>query len=112
MALFDMGAEYYRYWADITCSYPINGKFTEKQKVIYNAVLSANRAVQENARPGVTNKEMHLLANRKMLEALKDGGILKGDVDKMMKVNLAGRVFQPHGLGHFIGVDIHDVGGK
>ena len=112
IVLFDMGAEYYRFCSDITCSYPVNGKFTAKQKVIYNAVLRANRAVHENAKPGVTYSDMHLLANRRMLEALKEGGVLQGDIDDMMKVNLAGRVFQPHGMGHFIGLDVHDVGGQ
>merc|ERR1712077_158473 len=54
---------------------------------------------------------MHKLANKIILEDLVQAGILKGDVDEMMKVNLAGRVFQPHGLGHFMGLDVHDVGG-
>ncbi len=111
MVLFDMGAEYYRFCSDITCSYPVNGKFTEKQKVIYNAVLRASRAVVNAALPGVTYKDMHLLANRVMLEDLKAGGLITGDIEDMMKVNLAGKVFQPHGLGHFIGLDVHDVGG-
>ena len=53
---------------------------------------------------------MHRLANRKQLEALKEIGILKGDVDEMIKVHL-GAVFFPHGLGHFMGLDVHDVGG-
>lgn len=53
---------------------------------------------------------MHRLAERTLLAALKDGGLLKGDVDDMMKVNL-GAVFMPHGLGHFMGLDVHDVHG-
>ena len=68
-------------------------------------------AVRDKARPGASWRDMHLLANREMLEDLKAGGLLRGSVDDMMKVNLAGRVFQPHGLGHFIGLDVHDVGG-
>ena len=51
-SLFDMGAEYHCYASDITCSFPVNGKFTEQQKVIYNAVLKANRAVMAAAKPG------------------------------------------------------------
>lgn len=111
IVLFDMGAEYYCFCSDITCSYPANGKFTEKQKVIYNAVLRASRAVLDALKPGVCWVAMHKLANRITLEDLVKAGILKGDVDEMMKVNLAGRVFQPHGLGHFMGLDVHDVGG-
>ncbi|XP_040582067.1 xaa-Pro dipeptidase [Lepeophtheirus salmonis] len=111
MVLFDMGGEYYRYCSDVTCSYPANGVFSLKQKLIYNAVLKANRAVLHTIRPGVSYKAMHELANRVILEDLLDGGLLKGSVEDMMKVNLCGRVFQPHGLGHFIGCDVHDVGG-
>jgi len=110
MCLFDMGGEYYCYASDITSSFPASGKFTEDQKNIYNAVLSANRAVLNAVKPGVSWVDMHLLANRVMLEGLTKSGILKGSVDEMMKANLAA-VFQPHGLGHFMGIDVHDVGG-
>ncbi|ODM88692.1 Xaa-Pro dipeptidase, partial [Orchesella cincta] len=110
MCLFDMGGEYYCYTSDITCSYPANGKFTEEQKIIYNTVLAANRAVLAAAKPGVSWVDMHLLANRTMLSCLKSHGLLQGDVNEMMKVNL-GATFQPHGLGHFLGCDVHDVGG-
>ena len=79
IVLFEMGAEYYRFCSDITCSYPANGKFTENQKVIYNAVLDANNAVINAIKPGVSYVDMHLLANRKTLEALIKGGLLKGN---------------------------------
>jgi len=111
MVLFDMGAEYYCFCSDITCSYPANGKFTEKQKMIYNAVLRSSREVLKALRPEVSWVDMHKLANRVLLEDLVAAGLLKGDTNEMMKVNLAGRVFQPHGLGHFMGCDVHDVGG-
>jgi len=111
MVLFDFGAEYYCFCSDITCSWPVNGKFTDKQKIVYNAVLRANRAVFSALKPGVSWRDMHLLANRVVLEDLAAAGILTGSVDEMMSVNLGGRVFQPHGLGHFIGCDVHDVGG-
>jgi len=110
MCLFDMGAEYYCYASDITCSFPANGKFTEDQKIVYNAVLKANKAVFDATKPGVSWVDMHVLANHIMLESLKEGGILKGSVDDMISANL-GATFQPHGLGHFMGVDVHDVGG-
>jgi len=110
MCLFDMGAEYFCYASDITCSFPVNGKFTEKQKNIYNAVLKANQAVIQAAKPGVSWVNMHLLSNRVMLQELLNVGILQGKVDDMMKANL-GATFQPHGLGHFMGLDVHDVGG-
>lgn len=109
MCLFDMGANYGGYAADITCSFPANGKFTEDQKMVYNAVLAARDAVIDQARDGVNWVEMHKLANRVMLQKLKDGGLLKGAVEDMMAAGLNG-VFQPHGLGHLIGLDVHDVG--
>lgn len=105
-----MGGNYCGYVADITCSFPANGKFTEDQKFIYNAVLDARNAVIEAAKPGVSWTDMHLLANRVMLEALKAGGLLRGDVEEMIKAGL-NAVFQPHGLGHLMGLDVHDVGG-
>jgi len=111
MVLFDMGAEYFCFCSDVTCSYPVSGKFTDKQKVIYNAVWTATKAVLNAGKPGVSWPDMHLLANREVLKALLEAGLLQGDIDEMMAVNLAGRVFQPHGLGHFMGMDVHDVGG-
>ncbi|EDV91477.1 xaa-Pro dipeptidase [Drosophila grimshawi] len=110
MCLFDMGANYCGYAADITCSFPANGKFTEDQKFIYNAVLAARNAVMETARDGVSWVDMHKLAGKVLLERLMAGGLLNGDVDEMLDAGVSG-VFQPHGLGHLIGLDVHDVGG-
>ncbi|XP_055377226.1 xaa-Pro dipeptidase-like [Condylostylus longicornis] len=110
MCLFDMGANYAGYSSDITCSFPVNGKFTEKQKFIYNAVLDARNAVMSTARDGISWVDMHRLACKTILQRLKEGGVLKGDVDEMMKSGLHA-IFMPHGLGHLIGVDVHDVGG-
>ncbi|TGZ54537.1 Xaa-Pro dipeptidase [Temnothorax longispinosus] len=105
-----MGGNYCGYAADITCSFPANGKFTEDQKLIYNAVLKARDEVIKAAKPGVSWPDMHLLANRVMLTALKEGGLLVGDVEDMIKEGL-NEIFQPHGLGHLLGLDVHDVGG-
>jgi len=110
MALFDMGCEYHCYCSDITCSFPVNGKFTADQKMVYNAVYDANQAVMKAAKPGVAWQDMHLLAERMMLTRLAEGGILKGAIDEMMEARL-GAVFMPHGLGHLMGCDVHDVGG-
>lgn len=110
MCLFDMGANYSGYAADITCSFPANGKFTPDQKTIYNVVLAAVRAVLKEARDGVCWLAMHKLANRTMLAALIEADILKGSVDDMMSAGL-NYIFQPHGLGHLLGLDVHDVGG-
>ncbi|XP_028156506.1 xaa-Pro dipeptidase isoform X2 [Ostrinia furnacalis] len=110
MCLFDMGGNYAGYAADITCSFPANGKFTDDQKLIYEAVLFARDAVLREAKPGVLWTDMHLTANRAMLEHLKKGGLLKGDVEAMIENGVNG-ILQPHGLGHLLGLDVHDVGG-
>jgi Xaa-Pro dipeptidase len=122
--MFDMGCEYLCYVSDISRSYPANGKFTEKQAGIYNAVLSSQEAVLKTMKPGVAWPDMHRLANRVIsiyfqvsqivakviCEELKKLGLLKGDVNEMMK-NHIGSLFMPHGLGHLMGLDTHDVGG-
>ncbi|XP_038610523.1 xaa-Pro dipeptidase [Tachyglossus aculeatus] len=110
MCLFDMGGEYYCFASDITCTFPVNGKFTADQKAIYEAVLKSCQVVMKAVKPGVAWPDMHRLADRVHLEELTKIGILKGNVDDMVKVHL-GAVFMPHGLGHFLGIDVHDVGG-
>ncbi|VDO15615.1 unnamed protein product, partial [Haemonchus placei] len=110
MCLFDMGPEYNCYAADITTSFPANGKFTEKQKMVYNAVLEANRAVFKAAKPGVRWTDMHLLSEKVILTHLQKAGLLTGDIDEMVNARL-GAVFMPHGLGHLVGLDVHDCGG-
>eukprot|EP00526_Cylindrotheca_closterium_P008905 CAMPEP_0113601454 /NCGR_PEP_ID=MMETSP0017_2-20120614/237_1 /TAXON_ID=2856 /ORGANISM="Cylindrotheca closterium" /LENGTH=516 /DNA_ID=CAMNT_0000509747 /DNA_START=91 /DNA_END=1641 /DNA_ORIENTATION=+ /assembly_acc=CAM_ASM_000147 len=112
--LFDMGAEYQCYASDITCSFPANGKFSAKYLPIYNAVLQAQITVYEMCKPGVSWVDCHKAAEKTILEALAEIGIVnKGpDVsfDDLVELRLGG-IFMPHGLGHFIGIDTHDVGG-
>ncbi|KAL3829966.1 hypothetical protein ACJIZ3_018768 [Penstemon smallii] len=110
MALLDMGAEYHFYGSDITCSFPVNGKFTHDQSLVYNAVLRAHNAVISSMRPGVCWIDMHKLAEKIIMESMKEGGLLCGDIDTMIHERL-GAVFMPHGLGHLLGVDTHDPGG-
>lgn len=80
------------------------------QVAIYEAVLAANDAVQKAAKDGVFWTDMHILANRVLLEKLVQIGLVRGSIDDMMAAGING-VFQPHGLGHLIGLDVHDVGG-
>ncbi|XP_030649975.1 xaa-Pro dipeptidase [Chanos chanos] len=110
MCLFDMGGEYYCYTSDITCSFPTNGKFTADQRAIYEAVLKSSRTAMAAIKPGVKWTDMQRLADRVHLEELVKVGILRGNVEDMLKVHL-GAVFMPHGLGHLLGLDVHDVGG-
>lgn len=97
-----MGSEYFCYASDITCSYPSSGKFSKEQAIVYNAVLDANLAVREALKPGVSWVDMHLLAERIILERLRSAGLLTGELDEMVE-NRLGAIFMPHGLGHFIG---------
>jgi Xaa-Pro dipeptidase len=110
MVVFDMGVEYHCYASDITCSFPVNGKFTADQRIVYETVLAAQQAVMREMKPGVEWGHMHRLANRVICQELKRHGLLKGEVDEMMKHHV-GALFMPHGLGHFLGIDTHDVGG-
>ncbi|XP_047314659.1 xaa-Pro dipeptidase-like [Impatiens glandulifera] len=110
MSLLDMGADYHFYGSDITCSFPVNGRFTSDQSLIYNAALDAHSAVIVSMKPGTNWVNMHKLAERVILEALKKWSLLLGDIDDMMSKRLDA-VFMPHGLGHFLGIDTHDPGG-
>lgn len=110
LCLFDMGCRYAGYTSDITVTFPVSGKFTDDQKAIYNAVLSARNAVIGAIAPGVSWVAMHKLAYKVMLMELTNFGLLKGDADEMIEAGI-GAVLQPHGLGHLLGCDVHDVGG-
>ena len=91
-------------------SFPVNGKFTEKQAQIYNLVLKANRTVFSKLAPGEDWVELHKLAERVILTGLVELGLVTGDIDEMLEKRI-GFIFMPHGMGHFIGLDVHDVGG-
>jgi Xaa-Pro dipeptidase len=124
MALLDMGAEYHCYASDITCSYPVCGTFTDDQRAIYECVLAAQACVIGRLRPGISWVDMHRAAEGEILRGLIRCGVLHvpdgishdddGDDDaiigEMIEADL-GAVFMPHGLGHLIGIDTHDVGG-
>ncbi|OQR91079.1 xaa-Pro dipeptidase, metalloprotease family M24B [Thraustotheca clavata] len=109
--LNDMGCEYHGYASDITCTFPVNGKFTPDQKFIYEGVLKAHDAVIAAMKPGVEWVDMHLLSQRVLTEHLLQGGLFQnGSVDELMEAEISA-YFYPHGLGHLMGLDVHDVGG-
>jgi len=112
MALLDMGAEYHCYASDITCSFPVNGKFSDNQLLVYNAVVDAQIDVINAMKPGISWQDMHRTAEKAVLRALRSGGLLKSEfsIEEMIDADL-GAIFMPHGLGHLIGLDTHDVGG-
>jgi len=105
----DCGAETTMHYAgDITRTVPVGGIFSPLQRDIYNIVLEANMKVIENAAPGRTYQEQHFLATRTLIEGLKAIGLMKGNTDAALEVG-AQALFMPHGLGHAMGLDVHDM---
>ena len=111
MMVTDGGAETHEcYASDITRTVPVGGKFNERQAEIYQIVLDANMAAIEAIKPGVKYRDIHFLAAKVIIEGLKKAGIMKGDVDEALKAE-AHTLFMPHGLGHQMGMDVHDMEG-
>lgn len=109
MLVMDAGCETpMNYCSDITRSVPVGGKFDERQKTIYEIVLAANMEAARVTRPGITYKEVHTAASRVLAEGYKGLGILKGSVDDIV-ANGAHSLLMPHGLGHMMGLDVHDM---
>lgn len=105
----DAGAESLLHYAsDFTRTVPVGGKFTQKQREIYEIVLAANNRATELTRPGVTYLSVHLAAAEVIAAGLKDLGLMKGDVKEAVQ-NGAHALFFPHGLGHMMGLDVHDM---
>lgn len=109
LLLGDHGAETSMHYAgDLTRTCPVDMRFTERQKAVYNIVLDAEVSAIASLRPGLTYKEVHLAAARRMAEGLKSLGLMKGDLDEAVAQG-AHALFFPHGLGHMIGLDVHDM---
>ncbi len=107
----DSGAESYLHYAsDITRTFPVDGKFSDKQKEVYEIVLKAQLDSIKAMKPGRKFRDIHLLAARTITVGLKELGLLKGDVDDIVNAG-AHAVFFPHGLGHMMGLDVHDMEG-
>lgn len=109
LLLIDCGAENeMNYCSDYTRTIPVSGKFSEKQKAIYQIVYDSNMQAIEAIKPGVKYREVHFLSARVVAQGLKDLGIMKGDVNEAVEKG-AHALFFPHGLGHQIGLDVHDM---
>jgi Xaa-Pro aminopeptidase len=109
LLLVDSGAESPEHYAsDITRTFPVGGTFTPKQKDVYQTVLNSQLAAIEAIKPGKTYKEIHLEAAAVIAGGLKDIGLMKGDIDAAVKAG-AHALFFPHGLGHQLGLDVHDM---
>ena len=107
--LTDAGAESVtNYCSDHTRTVPVGGKFTPRQLDVYNIVLACHGKALEMARPGVTYKSVHLEVCKVLAQGLKDLGLMKGNVDEAVAAG-AHALFLPHGLGHMMGIDVHDM---
>ncbi|HIK46106.1 MAG TPA: aminopeptidase P N-terminal domain-containing protein [Leptolyngbyaceae cyanobacterium M65_K2018_010] len=109
LLLADVGAETVSGWAsDITRTWPVTGHFSPPQRDIYDIVLAAHDACIAAAKPGVEYRDLHLLACRTLAEGLVEVGLLKGHPEDLVERDVHG-LFFPHGLGHLLGLDVHDM---
>ena len=109
LVLIDAGCEWNGYAADITRTFPASGQFSPSQRAIYELVLKTQLAIIEVLKPGQYWSDMYHLSAKLMTQGLIDLGILKGDLLVLLESG-AIRRFYMHGLGHFLGLDVHDVG--
>lgn len=109
MMVTDCGAETNLHYAsDITRTTPVGGRFSDRQREIYEVVLQANTDSINSAKPGMSNRDLHLMACRIIASGMKDLEMMKGDVDEAVAAG-AHALFMPHGLGHMMGLDVHDM---
>lgn len=110
--LIDAGAEFRCYASDVTRTYALNGSFTKESKQIYSLVLKIQKACIDILKAGIEWEECHLLAHKILIDGLLDLGILNGgSAEELLKSRIS-TAFLPHGLGHYMGMDTHDTGGK
>jgi Xaa-Pro aminopeptidase len=107
LVLIDAGCEYRHYATDITRTFPVSGRFTEPQKEVYEAVLDVQLAVIAQIGPGVFKSELQKNAEWMLCEKMVKLGILKGEVDALIEAKAHKKYF-PHGIGHWMGIDVHD----
>jgi Xaa-Pro aminopeptidase len=109
LLLADVGAETASGWAaDITRTWPVNGTFSPTQRALYDIVLAARDRVIAALRPGAEYRQIHRLASRVLAEGFVDLGILRGNPDDLVEMD-AHALFFPHGIGHLLGLDVHDM---
>lgn len=109
LALCDAGAETVNnYCSDNTRTYPVSGKFTQRQLEIYSIVEACHDHALEVAKPGVKYMDVHFSVCKLMTERLKELGLMKGDTEEAVRAG-AHAMFLPHGLGHMMGMDVHDM---
>lgn len=109
LLLIDAGAEYEGYASDITRTFPVNGRFSEAQREVYEVVLAAQEAAIKKVKPGNSWNDPHTAAVRELTKGMIELGLLKGKPAKLIR-EAAYRRFYMHRTGHWLGIDVHDVG--
>jgi len=108
LMLIDAAPETKGYTSDVTRTYPVNGRYTADQKLVYEIVLDAQKAAIEVFVPGATWAFVSAVANQELTRGLLEAGFIQGDFDTLYSRRVYG-TFMPHGLGHSVGLDVHDV---
>jgi Xaa-Pro aminopeptidase len=109
LLLIDAGAEYNYYSGDITRTFPVNGKFSEAQTKVYAGVLKIQKEIIASIKPGIYFKDLHKMGEDKLTDLMFELGLLSGKKEDAMKAN-EHRKYYPHGIGHWLGMDVHDSG--
>jgi Xaa-Pro aminopeptidase len=109
LLLIDAGAEYNYFTGDITRTFPVNGKFKDEQARVYEAVLKVQKAIIDFVKPGIVFKEMHDMGTSLLTDAMLDLGLLSGRKEDIIQASIQ-KKYYPHGIGHWLGMDVHDAG--
>jgi Xaa-Pro aminopeptidase len=109
LLLIDAGAEFNYYTGDITRTFPVNGKFTDEQGKVYEAVLKVQKQILDFVKPGIVFKDLHEMGTSLLTDAMLELGLLSGRKDDLIQA-LAQKKYYPHGIGHWLGLDVHDAG--
>lgn len=107
LVLIDAGCEYQMYASDITRTFPVNGKFSDAQREVYEMVLDVQIKVIEYIKPGITKSELQHYSEKLLTEGMIRLGILKGSVGNLLD-DKSFKKYYPHGIGHWLGLDVHD----
>lgn len=109
LLLIDAGAEFNYYTGDITRTYPVNGKFTDEQGRVYEAVLKVQKEIIEYIKPGIFFRDLHNMGNDLLTDAMISLGLLTGRREDIVQ-SMQHKKYYPHGIGHWLGLDVHDAG--
>lgn len=109
LLLIDAGAEYNYYTGDITRTFPVNAKFTDEQGRVYEGVLKIQKQIIDFVKPGIVFKDLHEMGTSLLTDLMLDLGLLSGRKEDLIQ-SLAQKKYYPHGIGHWLGMDVHDAG--